>query len=42
MAGAVAAAGMAVARAQYNVDDTVGDDGDSAGGGSDDDAGLAA
>ena len=42
VAGAVAAAGMAVARAQYNVDDTVGDDGDSAGGGSDDDAGLAA
>ena len=37
VAGAVAAAGMAVARAQYNVDDTVGDDGDS-----DDDAGLAA
>ena len=42
VAGAVAAAGMAVARAQYHVDETVGDDGDSDGGDSDDDAGLAA
>ena len=44
MAGAVAAAGMAVARAQYHEghDETVGDDGDSDGGDSDEGAGLAA